>query len=117
MILWDERSSPMSSPTAGALLVLLSHHIGAGQGLRADEIARSLDCSERRVRILVSALRDDGVAVCGHPKTGYYIAATADELEQTCTFLRARAMHSLVLEARLRKLPLPDLLGQLRLPT
>ena len=42
---------------------------------------------------------------------------TAEELESCCAFLRARAMHSLMIEARLRRLPLPDLLGQLKLPT
>ena len=59
----------------------------------------------------------DGVAVCGTPETGYYIAATAAELDQTCAFLRSRAMRSLTLEARLRQIPLPDLLGQLHLRT
>jgi hypothetical protein len=55
--------------------------------------------------------------VCGHPATGYFIASNREELEETCQFLRSRAMHSLVLEAKLRGLPLADLVGQLRLKT
>jgi len=66
---------------------------------------------------MVSDLRDEGLAVCGTPRHGYYIAATPEELEETCAFIRKRAMHSLCLESRLRKIPLPDLLGQLHVPT
>lgn len=103
--------------TANELLNLLSHHIGRGNGISVKQIARLLDTTERTVRTLVSDLRGEGKAVCGTPQDGYYIAANPDELQQTCSFLRSRAMHSLSLEARLRKIPLPDLLGQLHVPT
>jgi len=96
---------------------LLYRHVGASNGVSASAIARALDMSERRVRTLVSELREEGVAVCGHPKTGYFIALTPWELEETCAFLRRRALHSLTLESKLRKVPLPELLGQLRLKT
>jgi hypothetical protein len=43
------------------------------------------------------------------------MAQTADELRECCAFLRRRAMHSLVIEARLMKLSLPELLWQLSL--
>lgn len=99
------------------LEMLLQRHIGEDRGITAKAIAEALGCTERQVRELVTELRMDGVAVCGHPATGYFIAATKAELERTCAFLRDRAMHSLVLEARLRRLPLADLIGQLRLPT
>ena len=78
---------------------------------------RQLGCPARHVRSLVSELRLEGIAICGHPRTGYFIAATAEELLETCAFLRARAMHSLVLESRLRRIPLGELLGQMRVPT
>jgi len=99
------------------LLTLLSRHIGRGNGLGVKTLAARLGVDERQARHLVTALREDGHAVCGTPQDGYYIAATPEELQDTCKFLRARAMHSLVLEAQLRKIPLPDLLGQLHLPT
>jgi hypothetical protein len=60
---------------------------------------------------------EEGHAICGTPSHGYYIAADAAELEETCEFLRSRALHSLNLESKLRKIPLPDLLGQLHVPT
>ena len=99
------------------LLAALSRHQGADNGIAAEVLARDLACDARHVRSLVSELRLEGVALCGHPKTGYYIAATPEELERTCAFLRSRAMHSLVLESKLRHVPLPELLGQLRLKT
>lgn len=102
---------------SSALLTLLSRHIGANNGITVKSLAQHLDCPERAVRYLVTELRDEGVAVCGRPNTGYFIAANAEELEETCQFLRSRAMHSLHLEAQLRKTTLPDLIGQMHLRT
>lgn len=98
-------------------LTVLSRHIGKGNGIGIRRLAAELNVEERQARKLVSDLREDGHAVCGTPKDGYYIAADAAELEETCEFLRGRAMHSLRLESRLRKIPLPDLLGQIHLRT
>lgn len=103
--------------TRDDLLRVLANHQGALNGVSVEVLAHTLDVPPRRVRSLVTEAREEGVAICGHPKEGYYIAVTAQELEETCQFLRARAMHSLMLEARLRKLPLPELIGQLRLKT
>lgn len=90
---------------------------GSARGVTARRLCARLGCHERHVRTLITELRADGIAVCGTPREGYYIAAVASELEETCKFLRARAMKSLLLESRLRKVPLPELLGQLRLET
>lgn len=103
--------------TSDQLLNILSGHIGKGNGVSVKRLSLNLQVPERQIRSLVSALREKDHAICGTPKDGYYIAATPDELEQTCEFLRSRAMHSLTLESRLRKIPLVDLLGQLHLPT
>jgi len=103
--------------TNDQLVTLLSRHIGKGNGIGVKDIARQIGANERHVRAMVSDLRDEGLAVCGTPRHGYYIAATPEELEETCAFIRKRAMHSLCLESRLRKIPLPDLLGQLHVPT
>lgn len=101
--------------TRGKVLEALSRHVGREHGITAAALAREAGVSERKLREAISALREDGIAVCGHPKTGYFIAETAEELEESCRFLRSRAMHSLMLEARLRRIPLPELLGQIRL--
>lgn len=96
---------------------LAARHTGRSNGIKAELLALALGVHERTLRDLISSARDDGVAIVGTPETGYYIAVTADELEECCRFLRARAMHSLQIEARLRKIALPDLLGQLRVRT
>lgn len=103
--------------TKDQLLALLAAHIGRARGVGAQAIADALGCRKRQVRHLVTALRMDGRAVCGHPSAGYFMAETDEELEQTLRYLRDRAMTSLALESRLRKTSLADLLGQLRLPT
>jgi len=107
----------MNTTSKHHLSTYLQLHIGKDGGITAAAIAVVLGCNERQVRLMVTELRKDGVAVCGHPMSGYFIAATPEELEETCAFLRSRAMHSLVLESKLRHVPLPDLLGQLRLKT
>ena len=99
------------------LLTVLSRHIGRIEGITAKRLAFLLLCTERQVRALVSEARESGHAVCGTPRDGYYIAANAAELEETCAFLRNRAIHSLTIESRLRKTPLVELLGQLNLNT
>ena len=107
----------MSIKTADQLLAILARHIGRGNGITAKQLADANDLPERKVRLFISELRDDGNAICGTPQDGYFIAQTPEELEETCEFLRHRAMHSLHLESRLRKIPLADLLGQLHVPT
>jgi len=102
--------------TAFALPAALRASTPGRDTLRA-QLTQRLGVHERTLRDLISSARDDGVAIVGTPETGYYIAVTSDELEECCRFLRARAMHSLQIEARLRKIALPDLLGQLRVRT
>lgn len=97
------------------VLVELQRHIGRKSGITADALAAALHIPARQVRTLITELRLEGYAVCGYPGEGYYMATSAAELEETCQFLRGRAMHSLTLEAALRRIPLPDLLGQMRL--
>lgn len=103
--------------TAHDLLTVLARHQGRGNGIAVKALATQLEITDRQVRELVSDLRMSGHAICGHPRDGYYIAETSEEMEETCQFLRNRAMHSLQLESRLRKIPMPDLLGQLHVPT
>lgn len=99
------------------VLSVLSRHIGRGHGISVKQFAEQTGLLPRTIRTHISELREDGHAICGTPKDGYYIAETPEELEHTCEFLRSRAMHSLTLESKLRRIPLTDLLGQLHLPT
>lgn len=100
-----------------SVLTVLQRHIGADCGITARDLAAAASITEREVRAQVSALREEGIAVCGHPRTGYFIARTSAELETTVEYLKGRALHSLRLASRLTRIPLPDLIGQLKLKT
>lgn len=99
------------------VLAALQHHIGERNGVRAEVLAKRLDINPRRLRSIISELIEDGIAVCGHPASGYYIAQTSTELEATVQFHKSRALHELRKAAALQRIPLPDLIGQLKLPT
>lgn len=113
----------MSALTSSAVLRALSHHIGVGKGVRSDLLVHEIlghaggAVHERRLRQIVTDLRLAGHHVCAHPRNGYYIAATAEELDETCEFLYERALASLTQISRMKKVSLPDLRGQLHLPT
>lgn len=102
--------------TLNALLNHMQHHNGRENGVSAHRLADLLDTHDRAVRALITEAREAGHAICGTPKDGYFMAATPAELEETCAFLRSRAMHSLHLESQLRRIPLVDLLGQMQFP-
>lgn len=102
--------------TQNALLNALASHQGAGFGITAKALAAELGVSPRKLRRLISTARDEqGFAICGKPNTGYYMATTAEELNASCEFLISRAMKSLLLASRMRKVSLPTLAGQLLL--
>jgi len=105
------------------VLIALSRHIGKERGARAESLVaqitggHSCPACERRLRELITELRLQGHHICAHPKSGYYVAATEDELNATCEFLYERAMTSLKQIAMMKNISLPDLRGQLHLPT
>ena len=107
----------MQRITKHDLMAIMSQHCGADKGVSASSIAYMMQIPERRVRHLVTECREDGIAICGHPATGYYVARTTEELEDTIDFLKDRALHSLKLASKLSRIPLADLVGQLHLRT
>jgi DNA-binding transcriptional ArsR family regulator len=102
-----------------ALAILALHylqaHKGRTRGISAAALSAATHIPQRTLRSAISLLREAGHAVVGTPETGYYMAQNAEELRECCAFLRSRAMHSLVIEARLMRLSLPQLLGQISL--
>lgn len=108
----------MFGATYQDVIAALTHHIGQSRGICARDLAAQLSITERRLRSLISeAIEEEGTAICGHPSTGYFIAANAEELAHTIEFHRARALHELRKVSRLSNVPMPELLGQLKLRT
>lgn len=75
---------------------------GAGNGQSVETLARLLDTTPRAVRRLTDELIEEGTPVCAHPSTGYYIAATQEEVDGVAEFLRQRGLHSLAKAKGLR---------------
>lgn len=116
--------NPALAPSAwtppDALRILLIHtlstqHQGRENGIHVDALVAKTNIAARTLRKLVSDARMEGIAICGKPESGYFIARTAEELEETVMFLRARWMRGATIEARMRKTSLPALLGQMYL--
>lgn len=108
--------------TREQLFEVLKNHCGADNGMHMRDLAHRLygpgagDFEQRQIRKLIVCLRDEGRPICGRPDTGYFLAATPDELDTTCEFLIQRVMTTLQQIARMKGRSIPDLRGQLGLP-
>ncbi len=56
-------------PKTSVLNALIDGHHGAANGIAAKDLAARAGVSERDVRTQVTALREEGIAICGHPRT------------------------------------------------
>lgn len=114
----------MSTINRNTVLAALAGHIGRENGVRADVLVQEITGTppvahygERALRALITDLRMEGHHICGTPESGYFMAANAAELDRTCEFLYDRALTTLKQIARMKKIALPDLRGQMHLPT
>ncbi len=98
-------------------ITVMQRHIGRENAISGKRLSEALQVNDREMRKLTDHAIEEGIALCSHPAYGYWVAKTPDELEETCRFHRSRALHELQKEARLKKLTLADLLGQLHLGT
>lgn len=110
--------------TRDFVLAALARHIGAERGVTGRELTAEIvgemfatPADERAVRHVIEVLRREGEHICGTTQEGYYLAASAEELDRTCLFLYRRSMTTLTQVAAMKRVSLPDLKGQLRLPT
>jgi len=67
----------------------------------------------RRIRKLVEILqREEGIKICSDPG-GYWLAASSSELDGYLGRQHRRALRILAKEAKIRRMALPALLGQI----
>ena len=109
---------PISPET---VLAALRDRVGSARGVNAQTLALELTgrmhaADQRKLRQVIEALRRAGHCICAHPSSGYYRAGCDKDVDDTCEFLYARAMTSLVQISAMKRVQLPDLRGQLRLP-
>lgn len=114
----------MMQITSAQVLSELQHHIGKANGIHVRELVQRItgqlvnpDMFQRQVRDIVVDLRERGLHICATPSAGYFMAETAEELIETCLFLYGRSMTTLRQISAMQGVSLPDLRGQLRLPT
>lgn len=82
------------------------------------ETPRDKISSTRPLRRVLTELRKMGFPVCSvmtGKETGYFLAETAEEIESFCETMEKRVMKTLYLLSRVKKLSLPEYLGQLKL--
>lgn len=112
----------MKQITRQSVLVAMIHHIGKERGVRARDLVAEIlgyqDAEEeRRLRKVVVELRLEGQHICGLPGIGYYMAKNTQELNEGIKHLHDRSITGLRQAYAMRGVALPDLEGQLKLPT
>lgn len=108
------------------VLKIMAHHHGRANAIGMGELYVSVYGEPwahrindtRKLRKVILALQRDGVPICSHSDArggGYYLASVGTDLEDYLHRRHTRALKILALEARLRRLTLPELLGQMSL--
>jgi hypothetical protein len=109
--------------TPDTVLAALRRRVGPANGATVRELATEIlgtpsdAADERRLRQVIEQLREEGHPVCATPDEGYHHAADAADLERTLMFLVRRIEGTARKVARMKGVALPDLYGQLGLPT
>ena len=98
------------------VLAEVQRHNGREQGVHIrDLVARILnsmlggEAAERKVRDFIQELRLEKYPICAHPESGYFMAETDKELNETCAFLLARADTTVAQVAAMKNREAPDL--------
>ena len=92
----------MTNKTVTTAALQAALKLGAANGQDVKTLAFVVGTDDRVIRKLVDELIEQGVPVCAHPSTGYYIAETREEVDAVCKFLHHRAVHSLGKMTKLR---------------
>lgn len=108
------------------LLMVMPQHIGKARSIGMGELYEAVFCEKyahrindtRRLRKIITEVRRDGTPLASSPSRyggGYYYASAGSECMDYCDKLRKQALRKLAMEAKIRKVSLPELVGQLRL--
>jgi hypothetical protein len=109
------------------LLMEMPHHFGKSRAIGMGELyqlifgeawAHRINDTRRLRKLITELRREDGLPICSLPANsggGYYYASAGSELAEFCETLRRRALKILAMEAKIRKISLAELVGQLRL--
>jgi len=110
----------------GRVLATLAQHIGEEKAIPADELYERVFSAPaddkinatKPLRKVVRALRKEGTPIgssVSNQGGGYYLARTASELDQVADRFLNVGLKAFIVVSRMRKIALPELLGQMRL--
>ena len=108
------------------LLAELSQHVGELHAIGMAELYETVFAEAwqhrindtKKLRELVTELRFEGIPICSVSKWqggGYYLAAAKSELINYLSRSEHRALKILARNARIKKVSLPEYLGQMKL--
>lgn len=122
------KAKAMSNEEATSrLLMILSRHMGRARTIGMGELYERVFRQKwnnrindtRKLRTLITMLRNKGVPICSSVAQsggGYYLASAGSEFDEFCTKMyRLPALKKLKQEAVMRKVALPELLGQIQM--
>lgn len=110
----------------GAILQALASHIGGPHAIGMGELYelvygeswKNRINDTRALRQVITNLRSEGVPICSVATSyggGYYLAVAGSELAGYLRNSERRALKILMRNARIKKISLPDYLGQMKL--
>lgn len=110
----------------GSILAALTSHIGETNAIGMGELYEEVYGKAwgnrindtRALRKAITDLREEGVPICSVATSGgggYYLAAAGSELANYLRRSERRALLILMRNAKIKKISLPDYLGQMRL--
>lgn len=123
----DTNKSMTFDEAKGRLLDALFDHVGKENAVGADVLYEQVFDKKtihkindtKELRKLITVIRSQGRAiasVCSNNGGGYYIPRAGSELDDYCRrMLHMPALRKLAMEAKIRKVSLPALVGQMSL--
>ncbi len=108
------------------LLMALTHHVGPDNRIGMGELYEQVFGEPYQNRIndtkglrrLITKLRNEGTAICSDQSTttgGYWLAASSSETNAYCDNLKKQALRKLSRVAAIKRISLPEFLGQMQL--
>jgi hypothetical protein len=108
------------------LLIELSRHVGEMNAIGMAELHEAVFSETwchrindtKKLRELITEMRNEGVPICSVSASsggGYYLAAAGSELRGYTERDKKRALRILARIARIERISLPELLGQMRI--
>jgi len=121
-----EKTDISNEEATSKILMVLSRHVGEEKAIDMGELYSRVFNEAytnkinhtRRLRMVITALRRKGIPIGSTSAKnggGYYLVRAGSELDAYCRRLREAALNKLWMEARLRKISMPELLGQMQL--